>query len=78
MPSAMQLLPDFKRLSNATYLLARYDTLDRSYTDEDRWRIQRVNIASRTGWSFEYIDNLSWGDVEDLRAVWDGQARASQ
>jgi len=40
------------------------------------WQIQRAQIATETGWTFDYIDELNEEDITTLLATWEGAARA--
>lgn len=42
---------------------------------EDWWRAVRWQMAKETGWSLEYIDNLSWGDVWEYMQLNDADAK---
>lgn len=43
--------------------------------DEQR-RMLRINIAEQTGWTLDYIDNLSMADIGDYISVTDATERA--
>ena len=40
------------------------------------WAIQRVLMAENFGWSFEYIDQLSFEQVQTIMGVWAGREAA--
>ena len=44
-------------------------------TTEDWWRAMRWQMAKETGWSLEYIDGLTWGDVWEYVQVADANAK---
>lgn len=38
--------------------------------DEHEWQFKRVALARLTGWRLDYIDSLSYQDVNDVQVVW--------
>lgn len=44
-------------------------------SQEDYWRAMRWQIAKETGWSLEYIDNLSLGDEWEYLQLKDADAK---
>lgn len=40
--------------------------------------VQKVHIATQTGWTFAYIESLSIQEMSDLFAVWDGIHRGEK
>lgn len=46
-------------------------------TQQDWWRAMRWQMAKETGWSLEYIDGLTWGDVWEYVQVADADAKYS-
>lgn len=50
----------------------------RSQTDlATWWAIHRWRIAEETGWTLEYIDDMSMADVQEWLSVRDGETKAS-
>lgn len=47
-------------------------------TDEIAERILRVKLARETGWTLEYIDDLSTQDWADFIAVFEGEGKAAR
>lgn len=53
------------------------ETYGRVHDEGVSWRVMRQRIAEvRPGWQLDYIDTLTWQDVEDLWAYLDGVAAA--
>lgn len=46
-------------------------------TQDQSWRIMRLKIARETGWTLEYIEDLSVQDVYDLQSMFEGEAKAN-
>jgi len=44
---------------------------------ETQYRITRVQLALDTGWTLEYIDNMSLEDYGDILAFLDGKNKAN-
>ena len=42
------------------------------------WQMIRAQVCERMGWTLDYYDSLDIQDRNDLLAVWDGMAIASQ
>lgn len=38
------------------------------------WAIMRWRLAEDTGWTLEYIDNLSFGDIRQWLSIKDAEA----
>jgi hypothetical protein len=47
-------------------------------TEEESWKLQRIRLAEHFGWTFEYIDSLSMGEIVDIWQILDGQAKADK
>jgi hypothetical protein len=45
---------------------------------EAEWRVVRVAMAEKFGWTFEYIDGMALQDIEDVMAVWSGRGMAEE
>ena len=64
-------------MSEATFIALKFE---QGPNDPDlAWRLLRQQISdSKPGWTMEYIDSLSWREVNDLIAYMDGKAKAQQ
>jgi len=45
-------------------------------TTREAWFINKVHIAERTGWTFDYIDSLPFDTIAAMTSVWAGEAKA--
>lgn len=59
----------------ALYLNFRYDA---PLTPEQSWSTIRVRIASETGWSLEYIDNLAFPDISQFLQYWSAKSKIEE
>lgn len=46
-------------------------------TVDEQWAILRWRLAQATGWSLEYIDELSYADIREYLAVADAEAKSA-
>jgi hypothetical protein len=46
--------------------------------EEEEWTWIRWSLAEKFGWTLEYIDNLSLGDIYDYYQLQDGRNKAAK
>lgn len=60
-------------MSKAVYMALRWRA---PISYDDLWAWERWRLARDTGWSLEYIDELTLDDMREWRSVTDGEAKA--
>jgi hypothetical protein len=68
---------DFAAASKAIYLSTKFGAVkEADIPPGGMWPLQRMSIASETGWTLEYVDNMSEAEIVTYLGLQHGESKA--